>query len=168
MAGTGIFGGNGDSAVAGAAPGVGYSADNSQAASQTLAHVSNAEWQDYLQRFVPVESALMKQTTWEDPNLFNTDVASAQQAVGEGMAASANSNKMLTQRYGMTDDQQYQDANNRLNNLTKSASVVNAANTIRQNLTDRNYQIATGAVNTQGMASALNPQQTASILAVNA
>ena len=119
-------------------------------ASQQLANVARAEWKDYLARFKPIENALMNQTTWENPALFDENISQAQSAINTGMDTSAQSQSQLLQRYGIGQTADYKTANDRLNNLNRQAALVDAANRIRQSLVDRNYQIATGS-------SATNP-----------
>jgi hypothetical protein len=114
-------------------------------ASNQLADVARAEWGDYLKRFKPVEEALMKQTTWENPALFDEDIGKAQSAINTSMDANVQSQNQLLSRYGIGQTPDYKTANDRLNNLNRQAALVDAANRIRQNLVDRNYQIATGA-----------------------
>jgi hypothetical protein len=114
-------------------------------ASQQLADVARAEWKDYLARFRPIETALMNQTTYENPDLFNQDITQAQSAINTSMDSSAVSRIQLLQRYGINQTPDYRQANDRLNNLNRQAALVDAANRIRQNLVDRNYQIATGS-----------------------
>jgi hypothetical protein len=114
-------------------------------ASQQLADVARAEWQDYLARFKPIETALMNQTTYDNPDLFNQNIAQAQSAINTSMDTGAVNQNQLLQRYGVSQTADYATANSRLNDLNRQAALVDAANRIRQNLVDRNYQIATGS-----------------------
>jgi hypothetical protein len=115
------------------------------AAEQQLADVANAEWQDYIQRFEPIENALMQQTTYDNPGLFDQDIGAAQQAIATSAVTNQNSQQQLLQRYGESQIGDYATANARLNNLNTQAGMVDAANRITQNLINQNQQIATGS-----------------------
>jgi len=117
-------------------------------ASDDLANVARAEWKDYLARFQPIETALMNQTTYDNPALFDQSIGQAQSAVNTGMNTSQQTQNQLLQRYGESQNGDYKTANDRLNNLNRQAGLVDAANRITQTLIDRNQQIATGAAPT--------------------
>lgn len=113
-------------------------------AEQQLADVANAEWQDYITRFEPIENALMQQTTYDNPGLAATDIGAAQTQFNQSMNANETSQNQMLSRYGISPSGDYTTANNRLNDLNRQAGLVDAANRITQNLMNQNQQIATG------------------------
>lgn len=116
-------------------------------ASDTWADITRAQWQDYLDRFVPREDALLNMTTYENPGLVDSTMAIGKQAAAIGYDATQRMNQQAAGRYGAALTQGYQQNQDRRDNVGKSAAIVNEANRIRQELQDRNRQIALGTSN---------------------
>ena len=116
-------------------------------ASDTWADITRAQWEDYLNRFVPREDALMNMTTYENPGVVDSTMAIGKQAAAIGYDATQRMNQQAAGRYGAALTQGYQQNQDRRDNVGKSAAIVNEANRIRQELQDRNRQIALGTSN---------------------
>jgi len=116
-------------------------------ASDTWAKITRSQWDDYVNRFVPREDALLNMTTYQNPALVAHDIARGTQEAAKGFNATRNMADQYQSRYGAAlsrGEQQYQD---RSANVSRSAAIVNEANRIRQKLQDRNREIAIGGSN---------------------
>jgi len=113
--------------------------------SAMLGAVTKAQWADYQTRFVPIENQLMNMTTYNNPGLATTEINRAETDAGATYDNISNSPAIQLGRYGMGMTADQQQSSDRLNNIGKAGSVVDAANNIRLKLVERNQMIASGA-----------------------
>lgn len=114
------------------------------AANDTWAWITRQQWNDYEQRFAPLEEQMIGMTTYSNPSIVGQEV---QKASGAAVDAVRNYNDMGRQymaRYGMATDDRAEAQRNRLQGLTETASSVDAAARMRQTLMDQDRQIALG------------------------
>lgn len=146
---------------------------------KVTAEITRKQWDDYQSRFVPFENQLMDMTSYNNPGIVNQEIRAA---IGEGNPAQTyrtgrgaifqipatgrgyvhkaldnaeSQQKYQFQRYGMAPTDQQQTAIQSQNSLNRSKTVVDAANRIRRNISDRNMQIASGAVPNAGRSYGL-------------
>ena len=128
---------------------------------KVTAELTRKQWEDYKARFMPTENRLMQMTSYMNPGIVNEQI---QQAVGTGgyvtraLDSSAAQAQRGFARYGLTPNAAQQRAISRDTGLTRSKAVVDAANRIRQNITDRNQQIATGSIPNAGRSYGLKTE----------
>lgn len=147
--------------------------------SKVTAEITRQQWSDYQSRFVPFENQLLGMTSYNNPGIVNQEIGAAigegnpaqtyrtgrgaifqRPATGRGYVHKALDNaesqqKYQFQRYGMAPTAQQQTAIQSQNSLNRSKTVVDAANRIRRNISDRNMQIASGAVPNAGRSYGL-------------
>lgn len=114
--------------------------------SDAMAQVLRSQWQDYLNYYQPIAQMLMDRTTYNNPAWATEQVNSAVGNVNRAYDANTGAQARQYSRYGVTATQGQQNTINRQNNLDRSTSVVDAANTIRLRIADRNRLIASGGV----------------------
>lgn len=119
------------------------------AASDTLANVTRAKYDDWKARFFPKVGELMDMTTYNNPNLIAQETAGAVNTVNESFNLANGSQARNVASYGMT---QVPD-DTRANDLGQVASQVDAINNTRLVLKDRDRAIAAGGLGTQGGAA---------------
>jgi hypothetical protein len=124
-------------------------------AADTWAKITRSQWADYENRFVPYEDALMNMTTYGNPGLVDSAITRGTQAPRQGFDSAQRMNEQHQARYGAALTRGYDQTQERQNNVGRSAAIVNEANRIRQELTDRNREIAFGASNQSVAAGAV-------------
>lgn len=128
---------------------------------KVTAELTRKQWEDYKARFRPVEDRLMYMTTYNNPELVNQEIASA---IGTGgyvhtaLNNSASQQQRNFARYGLAPTRAQQTSLDRQNNLSRSTAVVDAANRIRQRITERNQLIATGTIPNAGRSYGLKTE----------
>lgn len=116
-------------------------------ASETLANINREQWEDYKNRFVPLENELMN--AYNNPVLrqkrmdavTNEAIMSADTAQGVGRRTMA--------RYGQSMEGQQGVA--REAGLTKTSSIINAQNTNRQQMNSRDLLLLSGGLTSRGI-----------------
>ena len=108
------------------------------------------QYSDYQRRFQPLENQLMGQTMYTNPNLVNDEIAQGQGFVNNAFSTQAAQHQRSLQSFGLAPDQRTQQANNISSAIGRSASIVDAANRIRQNVTDRSRAIISGGAGSSG------------------
>lgn len=109
--------------------------------------MTRQNYNDAVKTFQPLEDRLMGMTTYGNANLVNNEINSAIGTDGyvqRALDSSQGQTNRNFQRYGLAPSARQQAALSSNNTLTRSTSVVNAANNIRQKIRDRNAQIASG------------------------
>lgn len=122
------------------------------AANDTWAYITRQQWDDYLTRFAPLEEKMIGMTTYANPSVVGEEVSKGQQAAIQGVDNYRDMSRQYMSRYGAAIDPRAQMQQDRMQNLTKSSAIVDAASRIRQTLMDQDRQIAFGAA-----TSGLNP-----------
>lgn len=128
------------------------------------AALTRQQYQDYMDRFAPIENRLLGMMSYDKPETVNQEV---QSAIGQGgYVQSALNRNQDQQRYafnklGVDQTAQGKQAMDINNNLNRSTAVVDAANRIRQKIADRNQMIAVGAVPNAGRAYGLKSEGSA-------
>lgn len=118
---------------------------NYSSAAVRMGEIEKQDWNDYKTRFIPIENALMQQTTYMNPALAGQEIGKAESDTAHTFNNIAGSSAIQLGRYGMSMTADQQASSDRLNSLGKSGAVVDAANNIRLKLVERNQQIASGS-----------------------
>lgn len=115
-------------------------------ASDMMASVTRATYDDWRKTYLPIALEMMNQTTYNNPALVKKEVASAVGGVNSAFNSAKGVRERTASRYGVQFDDQQKASNERIMGLEKSTAVVDAANRIRQRLADRNRAIATSGI----------------------
>jgi len=115
-------------------------------ASQAMADITKATYNDWKSTYLPIALEAMNQTTYKNPALLKGAIGEAKLGAENTFNNTAGIRNRTASRYGVSFDEQQTAANNRTVGLEKSRAVVDAANRIRQRLADRDRQVATGGV----------------------
>ena len=110
-------------------------------AADTAAAVSQANYNEWKNTYLPAALDLNNQTTYNNPGLVQQGVTQAIGNVNQAFDSAAAQRNRFMQQSGTTQDPMLGAVNSRVNNVQRSSSVVDAANRIRQNLADRNKSI---------------------------
>jgi type II secretory pathway pseudopilin PulG len=113
-------------------------------AALTMAGITRDQWNDWVERFRPLETELMDQTTYNDPNLVANSVSDAMGQAGRTFDSQTAIDARSRAELGVNVGGDYQQATNRLSSLSRTASLTDAANRIRARLIDRDREIALG------------------------
>lgn len=117
-------------------------------ANETIAEITRSQWSDYSKRFIPIENELM--TYYDNPAKTAEAIGAARGLSGQASdAAEANTRTELA-RYGQA-DKLNDPAFARGLGLSRAAAGVDAANSTRQHMADRDSKILTGGLTTRGM-----------------
>ena len=114
--------------------------------SDLAAAVSQAQYEEWKNSFLPVAINMNNQTTYNNPGLVQKGITQAVGNVNQAFDTSLAVKNRMIQQAGITEDPMMGAVNSRVNSVQRSASVVDAANRIRQNLADRNKSILQGGV----------------------
>lgn len=115
-------------------------------ASDTLARISREQWDDYKNRFIPLENQLIN--AYDNPQLRAERMTAV---TGEAEAASDNSEAIADRqlsRYGQSADSV---GNDRASGLTKMTNVVDAQNTNRDKMNARDQLLLSGGLTSRGI-----------------
>jgi hypothetical protein len=112
----------------------------------TMSTVLRSQWSDYLSTYQPIATAVMNDTTYNNPGLAATAITKSTGDVNSAFDTSAIQQQRQLSRYGGQTSPDQQAALARDNSISRSSSVVDAANNIRTNLADRNRAIAVGGI----------------------
>lgn len=113
-----------------------------QSAQDTLADLYEAEFQDYLNRFFPVEQDLIEQMTTGFGALQQEEISRAQGAVATQFANARGQNRRRMAGYGVP---LRQDMNNEMD-MTETSSLVAARNFARERAEQRRLEIISGGM----------------------
>ena len=119
-------------------------------ADQMAAAVSQAQYNEWRNNFLPVAQQLNKQTTYGDPSLVSKGITQAIGNVNQAYDTASGQQQRFSQEYGVTQDPMLGAVTSRVNNVQRSQSVVDAANRIRSNLASNNNSIMSGGQLTNG------------------
>lgn len=114
-------------------------------AADRLGAITKGRWEDYKNRFVPIEDLLMQQTTYGNPALAAQEIGRAEADTGRTFDSLAGSSAIQLGRYGMSMTADQQASSDRINSLSRTGAVIDAANNIRLKLVERNQLIASGS-----------------------
>lgn len=115
-------------------------------ASNTLAGINKAQWSDYVSRFIPLENELI--------NAYNNqgDRKERMTAVTQSAAQSSDTAQDVARRgmsrYGLSLDDQ---DSARSAQLSKTASIVDAKNTNREQMNARDQLLISGGLTSRGV-----------------
>lgn len=126
--------------------------------SNTIGQLTRAQWADYVQRFSPVENRLMDMTTYNSPEITAHEVERGTATAGQAIDVASRGRALNRAQYGLTARAGQQALEARQDNIARSTAVVEAANRIRQNLIERNRNIAVGGVPNAGRAYGLSSE----------
>jgi hypothetical protein len=129
--------------------------------SKVTANLLRNEYQDYLDRYAPIEQQMYDLTTFRNPGLVQQEIDQAIGAdgyVSKALAGGVQQQQRSAARYGLSLNPHQQAAQDRQNNLTAATTKVHAANTIRRGLSERNDQIMLGATPNSGRAYSLRTE----------
>lgn len=119
------------------------SKDDPQYASKTYAAISRAQWDDYEQRYQPIEDELVGMIG-NTANLQD-QLSRGDQLVDAAFGTAKQSQGLNLSMYGVASDAQTDAAHNRGLSLAHAAAKAGSQNTIRTSNYDRDLQILTGA-----------------------
>jgi hypothetical protein len=115
-------------------------------ADQIMSQVLRSQWADYLKTYQPESNLVMNQTSYNNPALIAEQVGQGVSDVNQAYNSGAVTQQQQYSRYGIAPSADQQAYIDRSNNIGRSAAVVDAANTIRTRISDRNRQIAVGGI----------------------
>jgi len=116
-------------------------------ASDLAAKLTRELWNDYKAIYQPIASNLLNNSlTFNNPSLVTDSIAQATSNVNNAYNASGTNRLTALSRYGIAPTEAQNASAERLNNLSRSKAVVNAANAIRTNLADRDRAILFGSL----------------------
>lgn len=118
-----------------------YSRDDSKYASNTMAALTRAEWDDYKTRFMPYESRLAELATTGN---VGEQITKAGGLVDASFGQARQSQQEGLEMYGVSADQQTEAANSRGLSLAHAASRAGAENTVRVTNYDRQNELMAG------------------------
>jgi len=113
-----------------------------QSAQDTLSDLYEAEFQDYLDRFFPIEQDLINQMTTGFGELQQEEISRAQGAVARQFANSRGQNTRRMEGYGVP---LRQDMNNDMSR-TETSSLVAARNFARERSEQRRLEVISGGM----------------------
>lgn len=113
-------------------------------ASKTYAQMTREQWSDYLNRFVPVENALI--SSYQNPGMAAAQISGARQLSDAAFTAAEGTAQRQAARYGlnMQSDPAYQ----RRVDLGQAAASTDAANMTRMHINDRDKMLLEGGIST--------------------
>lgn len=115
-------------------------------ASDMLANITKATYEDWKSQYLPIALQMTDQTTYNNPGLVTEAVNAATATTRNAYDAAYGVRDRTLSRYGVAQSAQEQAVNAQRNETDKTASVVDAANRIRRRLADRNRTIALGGI----------------------
>jgi hypothetical protein len=117
-------------------------------ASNAMADLTRAKYDDWKTRFFPKIDDLLNMTTYSNPELLTTEVAKSTDTINKSYDNVAGLQSRNVARYGMSQAPDQVAAQDSAMNLGKAAALVDAANNTRTMLKDRDREIAAGGVYT--------------------
>jgi len=120
-------------------------------ASDNYARLTKAQWADYQKRFVPIEDELINSTTYANPQVLTKAIGQGREATNKAFDVAEQTQQRAVGQYGITQDPAQIALRRRMEGLNRSAAVVDAANRIRQRISDRNREITSGAAPSSGI-----------------
>lgn len=119
-----------------------YSRGDKEYASKTMAALTRAEWEDYKTRFQPYEKKLKQLAIGGD---VNTQIDTAKGLVDASFGQASAAMDQQLDKYGVSADQQTQQANNRSLSLSHASSLAGAENNVRLTNYDRQNELMAGS-----------------------
>ena len=110
-----------------------------------MAAVTRARWEDVKANYLPIENDVMQQLTFMNPNMVNESIGNAMATAEGAVAGMAGVRERNMSRYGMNMTAEQKEAATAGDALDSSLAGVNAANTTRANLLDRDKEIMMGS-----------------------
>jgi hypothetical protein len=120
-------------------------------AEDNYAKLTRAQWEDYKRRFVPIENELINSTTYANPQVLTTAIGQGRDAANQAINVSEQTQQRAVGQYGITQDPSEIALRRRMEGMNRSTAVVDAANRIRQRVSDRNREITSGAAPSSGI-----------------
>ena len=124
----------------------------------STAELIRAQWEDYKQRFRPVENALMQETGYANPQRRGMAIAEGKAAVNSAFDLSAGIDQRNLGRKGMKRTADQQMVYDRLQGLDRAAALTDAEQRIGQLSDDRDRQIAAGGIPNAGRSYGLRSE----------
>lgn len=115
-------------------------------ASDTLSAINKSQWEDYKQRYIPIENELMD--AYDNPELRQERMAAV---TNDAATASDNAQRMTSlslSRYGQADTSA---GDARASQLTKASNIVDARNVNRQQMNSRDQLLISGGLTSRGV-----------------
>ncbi len=116
--------------------------DSDDYAVRTHARITRKEWQDYQDRYFPIENDLI--SMYDSPELRMRETQRASDQVTKAFDKVPEQQDRFLRGLNVTLTPEQQKARERSHGLSKSLADVSARNTTLNDLEDRDYQIATG------------------------
>jgi hypothetical protein len=113
-----------------------------------MATITREQFADYQKRFMPVESEL--QSYYDNPAKMAEGIGAARTYSGKAADAATENVRLGLSRYGQA-GQMDDPAFSRQLSLNKAAADVDAANSARAHIVDRDNKILAGGLTTRGM-----------------
>lgn len=113
-------------------------------ASENMAKIARAEWEDYKKRFVPIENRLISEVS--DRSLYEEAAERGAQNVGLAFDSQLGINERNNQRLGITQTAEQQEQFTRQAGLQRSLAQVEASNRGREAIDERNLNIMAGGI----------------------
>lgn len=117
-------------------------------ASNQMAEITRSQWLDYSSRYIPIENELM--TYYDNPAKTAESIGAARGLSGQAADAAEQNTRVELARYGQG-DKLNDPAFARGLSLNRAAAGVDAANSTRQHMADRDSLLLTGGLTTRGM-----------------
>ena len=111
-----------------------------QSYSDNMADITRQQWEDYKERFLPVQRDLLSLATSDQ--LLNEQLDRNQTNLARSFNSSEKDEQIRMNRYGLSPDNSKQDSNN--NQLLKNLTLASVNNETRQAVDDLQNKIITG------------------------
>lgn len=115
-------------------------------ASNNLANLTRAEYDEWQRVYLPYENRLMDQTTYRNPSLATESASRSMGLSRSAFDAETRAYDTNLSRYGIAVNADEAEARNTGLGLRRTASMVDAANWTLQRLADRDREIMTGGI----------------------
>lgn len=116
------------------------------AASDAASAITRAKYEDWKNRFFPKVDELMNMTTYVNKNLVPTETANAFKITNETFDNVTAGQQRNLARYGMSQTAEQRAAQSDALSLGRAAAIVNAEDSTRLALKDRDRAIASGGL----------------------
>jgi hypothetical protein len=114
--------------------------------SSMMAQILQEQWADYVNRIYPYRKQLEQMTSYTNPDLINASVWEASKQAMRTHDATQSAYDAKLRGYGVIPTGDVKESNVLQSQLARTASLADAANRIREKISERNRSIATGGV----------------------
>ena len=119
-------------------------------ASDLAAKLTRQVWEDYKETYQPIALQMLDNLTYNNPAIVTDSISQATTNVNAAYDAQQDNRMTALSRYGVAPTAAQEAVNSRMSNLSRTTSVVDAANNIRMKLADRDRALLMGSLPNTG------------------